>query len=101
MKQKSLFKQWSAVVPIVMSLASLGLVVYFFTFAGAARQEDEGTPAHVYQLLMMLELPIIGWFGLRWLPRRFKEALVVLAVQSGAWLAALVALFIAESGLNY
>jgi hypothetical protein len=45
-------KQPSAVLPIVMSLAALATVFVHITVSGTQPQADEGTAAHVWQLLM-------------------------------------------------
>ena len=89
-------KHWSALVPIGMSLAALALVLVFGILVHAPPQQDEGTPAHIYQLLMSLQVPIVGYFAIRWLPRRLRPALIVLALQGLAWIAALGALYIFE-----
>lgn len=92
-KPTSLWKQWSALVPIGMSLASLALVLGYAAFVGVEPQEDEGTAARIYQLLMSLQVPIVAYFAIRWLPRQFRSALLVLVAQGAAWLAALAALY--------
>jgi hypothetical protein len=55
---------------------------------GTARQADEGTAAHLWQLLMAGQLPVIAFFAIKWLPIDPRRALTVLAVQAGAALAA-------------
>jgi len=95
----SLFREWSAIVPIGMSLVALALVLISASVFGTAQNEDEGAAARIFQLLMMLQLPIVGYFGVRWLPERPRAALMVLVVQGIAWLAALGALFLFEQGI--
>jgi hypothetical protein len=56
---------------------------------GIAREADEGTSAHLWQILMAGQLPVIAFFAIKWLPQNPKSALVVLALQAGAGLAAL------------
>ena len=94
----SLMKQPSAWMPIVMSLAALGLVLGYVALFGNVRQEDEGTAAHLYQLLMAGQLPIVAWFAVKWLPRDAAAALRVLAIQALAGLAAIAALYFFEHG---
>ena len=96
---RSLFRQWSALVPIAMSLAGLALVLIFGLFARTPPQPDEGTPAHVWQLLMVVQAPIVLYFAIRWLPNRTRAALLVLLVQGLAWLSSLGALYIFEHGI--
>ena len=56
---------------------------------GVARQVDEGTAAHLWQLLMAAQLPVVLYFAVRWLPAAPRQALAVLAVQIVAALAAM------------
>jgi len=72
-----------------MSLAALATVVTHIAIFGAARQPDEGTAAHIWQLLMAGQAPVIAWFAIKWLPSAPREALPVLGIQAAAALAAL------------
>jgi len=83
------FTRPSAYLPIAMSLAALSLVLGYAALYGTARQADEGTAAHLFQLLLVGQVPIIGLFALRWLPAEPRRALPVLAVQFAAGVAAL------------
>jgi len=56
---------------------------------GVARQADEGAAAHLWQLLMAAQLPVVLFSAVRWLPAAPRQALVVLAVQIAAALAAM------------
>jgi hypothetical protein len=86
----SLLKKPSAFIPLLMSVAALALLTGYFltgphepnlvTENGITRL-DEGTAAHLWQLLMGLQLPIILYFAVRWVPRQPKPALMVLAAQ--------------------
>jgi hypothetical protein len=88
-----MMKRPSAFLPVAMSLAALATVLGHVALFGAAREADEGTAAHVWQLLMVAQVPIMAFFAIKWLPRTFKEALQVLALQVGAALAALAPVF--------
>ena len=68
-------------LPIAMSLVALAILALYVLINGTARQQDEGTAAHLWQQLMAGQLPIIGFFAITWLPRAPKQALIVLAVQ--------------------
>ena len=81
-------KQASALIPIGMSLAALATVLIHITLYGAAREADEGAAAHIWQLLMAGQLPVIAFFAITWLPRAPKSALQVLSLQFVAGLAA-------------
>lgn len=93
----SLIKKPSALTPILMSLAALVLVLgYVMVFGITEPQEDEGTAAHLFQLLMGLQVPSILFFAIKWLPQRPKEAFLVLALQCAAGLLAFIPLYILE-----
>ncbi len=87
-------KHPSAFVPLVMSLAALSLVVGHIAMFGVAREADEGAAAHLWQLLMAAQIPIIAFFAITWLPRNPRQALLVLALQLAAGLAAAAPVFI-------
>ena len=88
--QVSPMKQPSALVPLVMSFAALALVLGHFALFGIVHEADEGTAAHIFQLLMVGQVPIVAFFAARWLPRAPRQTLRVLALQAGAGLAAIV-----------
>jgi hypothetical protein len=89
-----MLRQPSAFVPVAMSLAALATVLIHLARFGTAREPDEGAAAHIWQLLMAAQMPVIGYFAIKWLPQAPKEALVVLALQVTAVLAALAPVFI-------
>lgn len=60
---------------------------------GTARQEDEGAAAHLWQLLMAGQLPVMFYFAVKWLPTDPKGTLQVLALQVGAAFAAAFPVF--------
>ena len=84
----SLMKQPSAFLPIAMSLAALALVLGHVAIFGIVREADEGTAAHLWQLLMAGQILVVAYFALNWLPRARGNALLVLALQFVAALAA-------------
>lgn len=86
-------KKPSAWVPLAMSSAALALVLGHVAIFGVAHEADEGTAAHIWQILMAAQAPIVALFAIKWLPRTPKQALLVLALQAGAALAALAPIF--------
>ncbi|MFN7941202.1 MAG: hypothetical protein U0X73_06360 [Thermoanaerobaculia bacterium] len=89
----TMLKRPSALLPLAMSLAALATVLIHVALYGAAREADEGTAAHLFQLLLVGELPIVAYFAVRWLPRETRPALGVLALQAAAGLAALAPVY--------
>ncbi len=80
-------------LPIAMSLAALVVVILRVSIVGVAPDTDEGTAAHIFQLLMAGQLPVIAFFAIRWFPRDHRRASTVLALQIGTALVALAPVF--------
>jgi len=91
---KNLIRNPSAFLPVIMSFAALATVLIYVALNGVARQADEGAAAHIWQILMAAQLPIIAFFAIKWLPRAPRQALLVLALQFGSALAALAPVYI-------
>jgi len=87
--ERALLTRPVALVPLGMSVAALAVAVGYAAMFGTAPQPDEGTAAHMWQLLMLGQLPLVVFFGMRWLPAKPGQALLVLALQIGAALAAM------------
>jgi hypothetical protein len=90
----SAFRSPSALVPLAMSLAALVVVLGYTALFGVARETDEGTAAHLWQLLMAGQLPIVAFFAFRWLSRTPRQAVVVLACQAIAMIVAAAPVFL-------
>lgn len=89
-----LLKHPSAFLPVSMSVAALATVLGFLALHGPAPQPDEGAAAHIWQLLMAGQIPIVLFFAIQWVPRSPRQALPVLAMQIGAALAAMAPVFL-------
>ena len=87
-------KQPSAFLPLAMSLAALAMVIGNAAIFGVVHEADEGAVAHIFQLLIVVQIPIVAFFAIKWLPRAPKEAVLVLALQAGAALAAMAAVYL-------
>ena len=86
---RSLLKEPSAYLSLAMAFACLALVVGHFAMYGNLHEVDEGTPAHLFQLLMVAQVPIVGYFAIKWLPQNPAAALQVLVL----WAAVVIAAF--------
>ena len=84
----SLLKRPSALIPLAMSTTAVAVIVFYVVLFGTAGQEDEGTAAHLWQLLMAGQRPVIAFFAIKWLPIEPARALGVLALQMMAGLCA-------------
>jgi hypothetical protein len=96
---RAILRHPSAFLPVAMSLAALGVVlvaaIYSFIHYGhgLVREPDEGTAAHLWQLLMAGQLPVLLFFAIKWLPRAPRQSLGVLALQAGAALASMAPVY--------
>jgi hypothetical protein len=88
-----LLKRPIAFIPIAMSLTALAIVLGTIAIFGIPHDTDEGTAAHIFQLLIVAQLPIVAAFAIKWVPRAPSEALRILALQAGAGLAALAPVY--------
>src|SRR5207237_10041702 len=84
-------KHPSAFLPVTMSLLALAIVLAHIVLFGTARQPDEGTAAHLWQLLMAGQPPAMAFFAFRCLQRAPSCALLVSGLPVGVALAALAA----------
>ena len=95
---RAIVKHPSAFLPIAMSLAALTMLLGYIAFNGPVpetngQRPDEGAIAHIWQLLMAGQLPVLLFFAVKWLRRAPKQALGVLALQAGAVLASMAPVF--------
>jgi hypothetical protein len=58
-------KQPSAFLPLAMSLAALLMVLGHAAIFGVVHEADEGTAAHVFQLLMAAQVPVVAFFAIK------------------------------------
>lgn len=93
----SLIKKPSAWAPIAVSGLALAMILGYVAVFGIVQNEDEGAPARVFQLLMLLQLPVIVYFAVKWLPKRPVQALIVLALQAVAWIVPIATVLWLES----
>ena len=88
-----LMKLPSGWIPRAMSLVALAMAPIHATMYGVVLGADEGTAAHIFQLLMTAQVSVAAFFAIRWLPQVPRQTLQVLALQAGAALAAIAAVF--------
>jgi hypothetical protein len=99
LNDNSLVRQPGAWLPIAISLSALIFLMSYVAFFGIHHNlnADEGTPARIFQLLMLIQLPIIAYFAIKWLPKRPKQSLLILALQSVAWIIPIITVIWLES----
>ncbi|MDO8522455.1 MAG: hypothetical protein Q7S08_04185 [bacterium] len=103
-------KKPSAWIPIALSLAMLTFILTLLAIQGVPtpsadgtcigtcgrQNKDEGVGAHLFQLWLVLEVLMIPFFAVKWLPRAPKQTLAVLAIQIIAVLATCFPVFYLE-----
>ncbi len=92
-------RQPTAYLPMAMSVGALAMIVSFVAVHGVVHQADDGAQAHLWQLLVAGQIPLIVVFVFRWLPTATRPALVVLALQIAAVLLLAIAPLWALGGL--
>jgi hypothetical protein len=90
----AIVKKPSAFLPLAMSLCALAVLGIAAMSGGLVPHKDEGATAHVWQLLMAGQMPVLAFFAIKWLPRAPRQTLGVLALQVGAALAAMAPVFL-------
>jgi hypothetical protein len=96
----ALARRPSAIFPMIMSLAALLLLGSFLLLASRgviplrAPDGDEGLAAHLWQLLMVGQLPVIVRFALRWFFQRPAQTIVILGVQAMLAFASVMPVFV-------
>ncbi|HEY1975154.1 MAG TPA: hypothetical protein VGG89_01245 [Candidatus Baltobacteraceae bacterium] len=91
-----LLKRPEGFLPLLISAGFLAALLTSLAQGTLARESDEGTAAHVFQILMPLQLAIVLFFAIRWLPGKTKAALQVLALQCGAAIAVLAIVYVKQ-----
>jgi len=90
---RSLLRRPSAFVPPLLSLVACALVVGYVAYHGATGEADEGAAAHLWQLLMVAQIPVSGFFLIKWLPRAPRPARLIIALHLAAALVALAPVY--------
>jgi hypothetical protein len=92
----TLSKRPSAFMPMAMSIAALAMLLGSITASSGVvvRDADEGAVAHIWQLLMAGQVPIVAYFVIRWLPRVPRPTIYVFALQIAAALAAMAPVYL-------
>jgi hypothetical protein len=76
-----------------MSLTALALVLGHIAIYGVVHEADEGTAAHLWQLLMAMQTLVLAFFAIKWLPRAPRATLYILVLQVVAALASMAPVY--------
>lgn len=88
----------SAFVPVAMSFIALLVMLIGPALFGDLHSKDEGPTAHIWQILMAGQIPVVVFFAIKWLRRAPRPTLKVLALQAGGILANVAAVFLLGVG---
>jgi len=58
-------RQPTVSLPLVMSLVALTMVLVHYAIFGIVDETDEGTAAHIFQLLIVLQVPFIAFLSIQ------------------------------------
>ena len=72
----------SAFLPLAMSLLALATMGLGPKVFGDLHATDEGPTAHIWQILIAGQVPVIAFFAVKWLRRLPGQALKILSVQA-------------------
>ena len=86
----SLLLKPTAFIPLLMSLAGIAMVFIHWAVVGIVPESDEGTLAHIFQVLMAAQIPVAVFFLLRWVDEKPKQTIQVIVLQAVAWLTAII-----------
>ena len=85
------FKQPNALLPITMAGIAPSMVLIVVGLEDITRKGSDGTAARIFQVPMMIQIPIVGFFAFDWIPHRPMWAIRVLGVQPMAGFAVIAA----------
>ena len=94
MTARTLLKQPTAFLPLTMSAIAITTLLIHLARFGVTREADEGAAAHIWQLMMGLQVPLIAIFAIQWLPRAPRSTFLVLGLQLLFALAALAPVYL-------
>ena len=90
-------RQPAVFLPLVMSLVALAMVLVHFAIYGIVVESDEGTAAHIFQLLMVAQIPFLAFLAFRWVTLAPRKTLLFIVLQVSTVLTAIVAVFLLTS----
>ena len=79
-----------------MSITALALALSHIAIFGVVHNEDEGAAARLFQLLLAGQVPIIGYFAVKWYPKHQKEVIQIVTIQILAALVPFLTVFFLE-----
>ena len=79
---RGLVGQPSGFIPLICSWVALGTAVVVGASTAGVKPADEGAAAHIFQLLIAAQFPIIAYFIFRWARGRRGAAFTVVAAQT-------------------
>ncbi len=86
-----MLRQPTVFLPLAMSLIALAMVLVHFAIFGIVEETDEGTAAHIFQLLIVAQVPFIALFAFRWFALAPRQTLFFITLQASAVLTVIIA----------
>ncbi|MGB6518154.1 MAG: hypothetical protein WBE79_06580 [Candidatus Cybelea sp.] len=91
-----LLKRPAAFLPLAISGGFLIVLLVGLAQGTLARQPDEDAAAHLFQILIPVQIVFIGAFAVAWLPKRARSAVRILCLQGAALLAVLSIVYLKQ-----
>lgn len=82
MNFRRMLKLPSAFAPLAMSCAAFITVLLHLHLSGLAQEADEGAAAHIFQMLIVAQIPFTAFFAWRFVPMAPKSAVTVILLQA-------------------
>ncbi|MBV9159551.1 MAG: hypothetical protein JO019_03075 [Candidatus Kaiserbacteria bacterium] len=77
-----MLKRPAAWLPLAFSGVAIVLIYGMIAVVGTPRrQADEGTAAHLFQIWLLLEVLLITFFAIKWMPREPRSTFIVVVLQ--------------------
>lgn len=93
LSNNSLLKKPGAFIPLLMSLVAVTMVLVNFVLVGIVHEADESTLAHIFQILIVTQIPLAIYFFLNQIDKKPKQVLQILGLQIVVWLLAITSVY--------
>lgn len=78
---KELIKKPLTWIPPAISFLNTLFLLFYVAFFGNSHHEDEGIPAHIFQLLVFAQIFLAIVFLIKWFSKKPKEAITIFILQ--------------------
>jgi hypothetical protein len=76
-----LIRKPAAWLPLLFSAAIAALLLTAYLRGDLRPKPDEDAYAHLFQIFLAAQIPIIAWFAIKWMPQAPRPGAIVLILQ--------------------